>query len=68
MLKGRWFYILDKILYSIHIILNTNRALDKRGDSFYINNYIDWDQYQVLYKGDWEAQGIRCAREFNKEN
>jgi hypothetical protein len=68
MLKGRWFYTLDGILRSAHIVPSTNGAPDKRGDSFYINNYIDWDQYQVLYKGDWEAQGIRCAREFNKEN
>ncbi len=28
---------------------------------FYINNYIDWDQFNQLYDPDWMEKGIRNA-------
>ena len=28
---------------------------------FYINNYIDWDQFKQLYDLDWMAKGIKNA-------
>ncbi len=28
---------------------------------FYINNYIDWDQFNQLYNSDWMEKGIRNA-------
>jgi hypothetical protein len=59
-LKGRWFYSLNELLRSAHLIPTTT-------GSFYINNYIDWDQYQVLYEDDWEAQGIKRATNFEQE-
>jgi hypothetical protein len=33
-LKGRWFYLLNELLYSAHLIPTITRL-------FYINNYID---------------------------
>jgi hypothetical protein len=54
------FYSLNELLCSAHLILTTT-------GSFYINNYINWDQYQVLYKDDWEAQGIKYTTNFKQE-
>ena len=28
---------------------------------FYINNYIDWDQFNQLYDPDWMDKGIKNA-------
>ncbi len=28
---------------------------------FYVNNYIDWDQFNQLYDPDWMEKGIRNA-------
>ena len=28
---------------------------------FYINNYIDWDQFNQLYNSDWMEKSIRNA-------
>ena len=28
---------------------------------FYVNNYIDWDQFNQLYDADWFNKGIRNA-------
>ncbi|TAQ90574.1 hypothetical protein B7494_g1099 [Chlorociboria aeruginascens] len=55
-LKGRRFYNLSLVLRSAHIIPASNNILEKPTDIFYINNYIDWDQYQVLYEDGWEKK------------
>lgn len=54
-LKGRRFYTLDTILRSAHVVPAGQYTLPKQTNTFFINNYIDWDQYQVLYKDnpDW---------------
>ena len=44
------------VLRSAHVVL---RDQDKM--VFYVNNYIDWDQFNQLYDADWFNKGIRNA-------
>jgi hypothetical protein len=68
-LFGRKFYALDSILRSAHVVPSWSTGEPKSNDVLYINNYIDWDQYQVLYGADWmdstskRAQNIRALHE-----
>ena len=44
------------VLRSTHLGLkDQDRAV------FYVNNYIDWDQFNQLYDADWFNKGIRNA-------
>jgi len=52
-LNGRRFYSLDSIWRSAHIIPASMESEPKPTDIYYINNYIDWDQYNSLYEDDW---------------
>ena len=61
-LKGRRFYGLSSVLRSAHIIPAMDNVDKRLTDIFYINNYIDWDQYQVLFEDDWEEKGRERAR------
>ena len=47
-LGGQQFYKISEILQSAHIILK-----DIEGNTFYLNNYIDWDQFNQLYDLEW---------------
>ncbi len=45
---------ISSILHSAHIVLrNQNKFV------FYVNNYIDLDQFNKLYDPDWIEKGIR---------
>ena len=48
-LAGNRFYFIQSILQSAYII----PASYSHPDLFYINNYIDWDQYNTLYSSDF---------------
>jgi hypothetical protein len=61
-LKGRRFYGLKSIIRSAHVIPADYYVEPKSTDTFFINNYIDWDQYQVLFEEDWEEKGRERAR------
>lgn len=42
------------VLYNAHVIpKNQDKFL------FYINNYIDWNQFNLLYNFNWIAKGIQ---------
>ncbi len=34
---------------------------DTEGNTFYLNNYIDWDQFNQLYNPEWQTKGTRSA-------
>ena len=49
-----WFYSISTILRSAHIIPATHGI-------YFINNYIDWDQYNTLYDPQFIAKEIQVA-------
>jgi hypothetical protein len=49
-----WFYNMSTILCNAHIVPGTP-------GTYYINNYVDWDQYNTLYNPDFITLGIRDA-------
>ena len=45
---------ISSILRSIHIVLKNSEKIE-----FYINNYINWDQFIQLYAFGWLGKDIR---------
>ena len=46
----------SSIFHGAHVVpKDQDRAV------FYVNNYIDWDQFNQLYDADWFNKGIRNA-------
>ena len=56
-LSTHWIIEISSILCSTHIV-----SRDQNKFVFYVNNYIDWDQFNQLYNLDWMAKGIRNAK------
>ncbi len=44
------------ILRSVHVV-----PRDQERIVFYVNNYIDWNQFNQLYAPDWREKGVRNA-------
>ena len=55
-LGSQQFYKLFKVLQNAHVI-----SKDTEGNTFYHNNYIDWDQFNQLYKSKWQTKGIQSV-------
>lgn len=55
-LGSRQLWDLATIRRSAHVV-----PTDEEDSSFYINNYIDWEMYNTLYRADWETIGTRQA-------
>ena len=51
----RYFFGMSTILRSAHIIPTDNIGL------YYINNYVDWDQYNTVFDPEFLTNGIRDA-------
>ena len=47
---------ISSILRSAHVV-----PRDQERIVFYVNNYIDWDQFNQLYAPDWLEKGVRNA-------
>ena len=43
-LESQRFYKIFEVLQSAHVV-----PRDTEGKTFYLNNYIDWDQFNQLY-------------------
>jgi hypothetical protein len=54
-LKHRCFFEMSTIIRSAHIIPAGNPG------TYYINHYVDWDQYNTIYEPDFFTNGIREA-------
>jgi hypothetical protein len=57
----RRFYALENIVRSAHVIPTGGEH-----ETFYINNYIDWDQYNTLYDPDFIRNRDRLAKKLGK--
>ena len=53
-LGAHWIIKISLVLHNAHMI-----PKDQDKFVFYINNYIDWDQFNQLYDLDWMKKGIR---------
>ncbi len=55
-LSAYWIIEISLVLCNAHVVSrNQDRVV------FYVNNYIDWDQFNQLYDPDWMEKGIRNA-------
>ena len=54
-ISHRCFFDMSTILRSAHIIPTNNLG------SYYVNNYVDWDQYNIIFDPDFLTNGIRDA-------
>ena len=61
MLGHRCFFEMSTILRSAHIIPSGTPGM------YYINHYVDWDQYNTIYDSDFFANGIREADVIEKQ-
>ena len=57
-----WFYQMFTILYSAHVI-----STEFWDDTYYINNYIDWNTYNTIYDSDFFSQEMRAACDYKKQ-
>ncbi len=55
-LGGQWFYKISEILQNAHVVLR-----DTESNTFYLKNYIDWDQFNQLYDLEWQTKGTWSA-------
>jgi hypothetical protein len=62
-LKNRHIYTLPAVLRSAHIC-PAEPAGHSPPTRFFVNNYIDWDQYNILYNPTWEEDGREDAEQF----
>ena len=50
-------------IIEVSLVLRSAHVVPRDQDRmvFYVNNYIDWDQFNQLYNADWFNKGIRNA-------
>jgi hypothetical protein len=58
----RSFYLLESVIRSAHVI-----PTSAEHESFYVNNYIDWDQYNMLYDPNFLQNGKRLAKQLARQ-
>ncbi len=56
-LTGERIYSLAHIIRGAHVIPATLPPVQY----WFVNNYIDWDQFNTLYDEDFERKGTRAA-------
>ncbi len=56
-LIGKRIYSLAHIIRGAHVIPATLPP----GQYWFVNNYIDWDQFNMLYDEDVKRKGMRVA-------
>ena len=60
-LRNRCFFDMSTILRSAHIIPTGNPG------KYFINSYVDWDQYNTIYDPDFLTNGTREADRIAKQ-
>ncbi len=51
-LGGQQFYKISEVLQSVHVL-----PRDTKCNPFYLNNYIDCNQFHQLYDLEWQTTG-----------
>ena len=55
-LGGQQFYKISEVLQITHVVLR-----DTEDNIFYLNNYIDWDQFNQLYNPEWQTMRTQSS-------
>ena len=56
------FFIMSNILWSVHIISAPLGTRQRSGAAtYYLNNFVDWDSYNTIYKEDFLNKGTKVA-------
>ena len=50
-LGSQRFYKISEVLQSTYVMQR-----DTEVNTFYLNNYIDWDQFNQLYDPEWQSK------------
>jgi hypothetical protein len=59
---------MENVLRSAHLIPTKSRTEVEDGRVvFYVNNYVDWEQYNTLYDADFVKTGRRLADRWYKK-
>ncbi|KAH6422035.1 hypothetical protein HBI59_228420 [Parastagonospora nodorum] len=62
------FYDLSTIIRLVHLVLRDLPDLTTRTTmSYYVNNYIDWDEYNCLYLLTFNIDLLRTLREYRRK-
>ncbi len=60
-LEAHWFYWLTNVIRSAHVML-----MNENMNIYYVNNYIDWNQYNTLYNEDFLKKKRQKMNELDK--
>ncbi|KAH6091042.1 hypothetical protein HBI65_162100 [Parastagonospora nodorum] len=62
------FYDLSTIIRSVHLVLrDLPDSTTRTTMSYYVNNYIDWDEYNRLYLPTFDINLLRTLREYQRK-
>ena len=59
-LKNRRFYVLSSLIRNVHVISKTKNI----DDIDYINNIIDWNQFQKLYNKNYMNSDMKFVKQY----
>ncbi len=66
-INDKKFYNMSTILRSLHVVLTiTKRKRVEQRDFFYINNFVDWDIYNIFYDKDFLTNETRAVEKFDE--
>jgi len=67
LLKVSWFFHLHTILKSVHVVsVNNNHNESNKNKFFYINNFNNWDSYNLIYKKNFLHKEMKVAEYYFK--
>ncbi len=66
-INDRRFYNMLTILRSLHVVSTiTKQKKVKQRNFFYINNFIDWNIYNIFYDEDFLTNEMKVVEKFNE--
>ncbi len=66
-INDRRFYNMLTILRSLHVVSTiTKQKKVKQRNFFYINNFIDWNIYNIFYDEDFLTNKMRVVEKFDE--
>jgi len=66
-INDRRFYNMLTILRSLHVVLTiTKRKRVEQKNFFYINNFVDWNTYNIFYDEDFLTNETKAVEKFDE--
>ncbi|PGH13468.1 hypothetical protein GX50_09023 [[Emmonsia] crescens] len=66
-LTNRRFYSLEHVIRSAHVIPKYHLQKQEQQPVYYINNYIDWDQYNTIYHPNFRSLARKQAATWERK-